>query len=105
MEFRDALHDAYAPDLAALDVLDQPTRRLIIGLIAREPSTVSRLCRLLGLSQPLVSKHVRVLLDAGLVTAVSRTGFRGDLDSRMLSWGEEILSRHGQTTEVSAGAA
>jgi DNA-binding transcriptional ArsR family regulator len=72
MEFRDALHEAYAPNLAALDVLDQPTRRLIVGLIAREPGTVGRLCRLLGLSQPLVSKHVRILLDAGLLD-VSRS--------------------------------
>jgi DNA-binding transcriptional ArsR family regulator len=76
MEFRDALHDAYAPDLSALDVLDQPTRRLIVGLIAREPSSVGRLCRLLGLSQPLVSKHVRVLLGAGLL-AVTRSTHDG----------------------------
>lgn len=52
MEFRDALHEAYAPNLRALDVLDQPTRRLIIGLVARQPSSVGRLCRLLELSQP-----------------------------------------------------
>ena len=72
MDFRDALHEAYAPDLRALDVLDQPTRRLIVALIAQQPLTVGRLSRLLGLSQPLVSKHVRVLLDAGLL-AVSRS--------------------------------
>jgi hypothetical protein len=29
--------------------------------------------------------------------ALSRTGFRGDLDPRMLSWGEEILSGHVET--------
>ena len=68
MEFRDALHEAYAPDLRALDVLDQPSRRLIVALIAQQPLTVGRLSHLLGLSQPLVSKHVRVLLDAGLLT-------------------------------------
>ena len=36
---------------------------------------------------------------------VSRTGFRGDLDSRMLSWGEEILRCHVETEEVPRGAA
>src|SRR3954452_22906779 len=30
---------------------------------------------------------------------VSRTGFRGDLGSRMLSWGEEILRCHVETEE------
>jgi transposase len=36
---------------------------------------------------------------------VSRTGFRGDLGSRMLSWGEEILCCHVETEEVPRGAA
>ena len=36
---------------------------------------------------------------------VSRTGFRGDLDPRMLSWGEEILRCHVETEEVSTGVA
>jgi hypothetical protein len=36
---------------------------------------------------------------------LSRTGFRGDLDSRMLSWGVEILRRHVETEEVPRGAA
>src|SRR5436309_12228781 len=31
---------------------------------------------------------------------MSRTGFRGDLDPRMLSWGEEILRCHVETEEV-----
>jgi hypothetical protein len=37
--------------------------------------------------------------------AMSRTGFGGDLDSRMLSWGEEILRCHVETEEVSRGVA
>ena len=36
---------------------------------------------------------------------VSRTGFRGDLDSRMLSWGEEIFRCYVETEEVPRGAA
>jgi transposase len=31
---------------------------------------------------------------------MSRTGFDGDLDSRILSWGEEMLRSHVETEEV-----
>jgi transposase InsO family protein len=36
---------------------------------------------------------------------LSRTGFSGDLGTRMLSWGEEILRCHVQTEEVPRGVA
>ena len=52
----------------ALDVLADPTRRLIIGLLAERPLTVSELCRLTGHKQPALSKHLRVLRDTGLVS-------------------------------------
>src|SRR5207245_2816277 len=35
--------------------------------------------------------------------AVSQAGFDGDLDSRMLSWGEESLRCHVETEEVPRG--
>ena len=43
--------------------------------------------------------------DGARLVTVSRTGFGGDLDSRMLSWGEEILRCHVETEEVPRGAA
>ena len=55
------------PPLLALDVLDSPARRWIVYLLAHGPASVSRLSRELGQSQPLVSKHIRVLLEAGLL--------------------------------------
>lgn len=67
IDFPGALERELVPPLPALDVLDQPTRRLIVALLAHQPATVGELSGLLGLSQPLVSKHVRVLLDAGLL--------------------------------------
>ena len=48
------------------------------------------------------------LSSAGTYTikvSVSRTGFRGDLGTRMLSWGEEILRCHVETEEVPRGVA
>ncbi len=41
----------------------------------------------------------------GRFFALSRTGFRGDLWTRMLSWGEEILRCHVETEEVPRGVA
>src|SRR5438445_2645109 len=38
-------------------------------------------------------------------TPLSRTGFRGDLGTRMLSWGEEILRCHVEIEEVPRGVA
>ena len=57
------------PSLRALDVLAEPSRRLILQLLAQQPATVTELARRLKQSQPLVSKHLRVLREAGLVEA------------------------------------
>jgi DNA-binding transcriptional ArsR family regulator len=66
------------PALPALDVLGEPTRRLIVQLLARRPASVGELSRILGQSQPLVSKHLRALREGGLVEATS-----SELDGRV----------------------
>ena len=48
-------------------VLAEPTRRDILDLLREGERPVGDLVDRLGLSQPLVSKHLRVLRDAGLV--------------------------------------
>ena len=53
--------------LAALRAAAEPTRLRIIGLCARGELTVGELARILGQSQPRVSRHVKVLAEAGLV--------------------------------------
>ena len=50
----------------ALDVLAEPTRRRILDVLRAERS-VGDVVSELKLSQPLVSKHLKVLRDAGLV--------------------------------------
>jgi DNA-binding transcriptional ArsR family regulator len=45
----------------------QPTRRRILDLLRERARSVGELVKLLGLSQPGVSKHLRVLREAGLV--------------------------------------
>ena len=48
-------------------VLAEPTRRTILDLLRDGERPVGELVERLSLSQPLVSKHLRVLRDAGLV--------------------------------------
>jgi DNA-binding transcriptional ArsR family regulator len=50
------------------EVLAEPNRRRILDLLRAEEQPVSGLVRELSVSQPAVSKHLRVLREAGLVT-------------------------------------
>ena len=49
-------------------LISDPNRRRILDRLRTEPCDVGALIATLGLSQPLVSKHLRVLRDAGAVT-------------------------------------
>jgi DNA-binding transcriptional ArsR family regulator len=51
------------------EVLAEPNRRRILDLLAERERPVSELVDLLRMSQPAVSKHLRVLREAGLVRA------------------------------------
>lgn len=50
------------------EALADPTRRRILDLLRERPRLVGELVTSLGTSQPLMSKHLRVLREAGLVT-------------------------------------
>jgi DNA-binding transcriptional ArsR family regulator len=52
---------------AVFDVLAEPNRRRILDLLRTDARPVGELVDLLAVSQPAVSKHLRVLRDAGLV--------------------------------------
>lgn len=49
------------------DALADPTRRRMLDLLRERPRTVSELTELLNISQPGVSKQLRLLREAGLV--------------------------------------
>jgi DNA-binding transcriptional ArsR family regulator len=53
----------------AFDVLAEPNRRQILDLLRDRERPVGELVGALSLTQPAVSKHLRVLRDAGLVEA------------------------------------
>ena len=56
-------------ELAALQVLAEPRRVAILDVLRDGETPVNDLVGRLGLSQPAVSKHLRVLREAGLVEA------------------------------------
>ena len=53
--------------LAALRAVAEPTRLRLVVLCARGELTVSELTQILGQSQPRVSRHLKLLCDAGLL--------------------------------------
>src|SRR4051795_115968 len=52
----------------SFEVLAEPTRRRIVELLLERSRPVGELVDLLGISQPGVSKHLRVLRDGGFVS-------------------------------------
>lgn len=54
-----------APD--PFDALGDPTRRRILEILGAEPQSVAALAGQLPVSRPAVSRHLRVLKEAGFV--------------------------------------
>ncbi len=53
--------------MTTFEVVADPMRRRILDALRERPHTVGELADLLSLSQPGISKHLRVLREAGLV--------------------------------------
>src|SRR5690242_8214178 len=54
---------------SAFEILAEPNRRAILHLLAASERSVGEIERQLHMTQPTVSKHLRVLREAGLVEA------------------------------------
>jgi DNA-binding transcriptional ArsR family regulator len=82
------------------EVVAEPTRRRILDLLREGARPVGELVRLLGVSQPGVSKHLRVLREAGLVR-VQRDAQRRwyELDPEPLAEVDEWLEPYRQLWE------
>ncbi len=52
---------------SAFDIIAEPNRRAILSLLVSSQQSVGEIERRLRMSQPAVSKHLRVLRDAGFV--------------------------------------
>lgn len=57
---------------AILTALADPTRRAVLDRLREGPQPVVAIARTLPVTRPAVSQHLRVLLDAGLVTCTPR---------------------------------
>ena len=105
---------------SAFAVIAEPNRRAILGLLLSSDRSVGDLERDLQLSQPSVSKHLRVLRDAGLVESrieAQRRLYRlspeplKELDEWLIPfrrfWSKHVdaLERHLETMEESASDA
>lgn len=91
-------------DIPAIDrtfaALADPTRRAILARLARGEATVSELAAPFDVSLPAISKHLKVLEQAGLM-ARRREGriHRCRLARRRLAEAETWIARHRRTWE------
>jgi DNA-binding transcriptional ArsR family regulator len=82
------------------ELVAQPTRRRILDLLRERARPVGELVKLLGLSQPGVSKHLRVLREAGLVRVRSEAQRRWyELEPAPLAELDEWLEPYRQLWE------
>ena len=56
--------------------LADPTRRAILGRLAHGPATINELAEPFAMTLPSVSRHVKVLEEAGLVSKTREAQFR-----------------------------
>ena len=55
---------------SVFDILAEPNRRAILSLLVGSQQSVGEIERQLGMPQPAVSKHLRVLREAGFVESI-----------------------------------
>ncbi len=53
--------------MESFEIIAEPSRRAILSLLAASQQSVGEIERQLGMPQPTVSKHLRVLREAGFV--------------------------------------
>jgi DNA-binding transcriptional ArsR family regulator len=75
------------------ELIAEPSRRRILDLLRDQERSVGELVDEVGLSQPGVSKHLRVLREAGLVNARADAqrrvyGIRPEALTELLAWVE-----------------
>lgn len=80
---------------AVFSALADPTRRRIVARLARGPASVTELAAPFEMSLPAVSKHLRVLEQAGLLQR-ERDGrlHRCSLDARPLATAAAFIDRY-----------
>jgi DNA-binding transcriptional ArsR family regulator len=84
--------------------LADPTRRAILTRLTRGDATVGELCAPFDMSQPAVSRHLRVLEDAGLISRSRRATARlSHLEAQPLRAATSWLAAYREYWETSYG--
>jgi DNA-binding transcriptional ArsR family regulator len=87
---------------AVFGALADPTRRAILARLAEGDATVTELAEPFAMSQPAVSRHLRVLERAGLISRSRRATFRlSHLEAEPLREATEWLARYREYWEES----
>jgi DNA-binding transcriptional ArsR family regulator len=103
---------SFIEGLAQLRAAAEPTRLRILALLSRAELTVGEVCDVLSQSQPRVSRHLKLLADAGLIARsreqywvyyrVPASGAGHDAAERLLGFidpADEVLERDRQRME------
>ena len=86
---------------ATFAALADPTRRAILARLASGNASVAELARPFNMSQPAISKHLRVLERAGLITQGKDAQRRPRrLDAKPLAEANEWLERYREFWEA-----
>lgn len=101
---------------AVFDALGEPVRRRILELLHDGPAAVGQLAQRLPVGRPAVSKHLRVLSDAGLIEhrsagtrnlyalapsglAAAQQWLTATWDTVLAAYAEEVSRRAGRDRE------
>jgi len=103
----------FLPTVAALRAAAEPTRLRLLALLAHGELTVGEICGIVGQSQPRISRHLKVLSEAGLLDrfreqhwvyyrAPATGGGREAVDSllALVDPGDEVLRRDRRKLEA-----
>jgi len=65
-----------------LQALAEPTRRAVVGLLRQGPRRASDIAATLAMSRQAMSRHLRVLRQAGVIQAIDTAGPEDDARAR-----------------------
>jgi DNA-binding transcriptional ArsR family regulator len=87
---------------AVFGALADPTRRAILVRLTKGAATVAELAAPFSVSQPAVSRHLKVLEDAGLITRSRRATARlSHLEAKPLREATSWLARYQEYWDMS----
>ena len=82
---------SFSTTLAALEAAGEITRLRLLALLADAELTVSELMTILGQSQPRISRHLKLLVEAGLLDRHREGAWASPPRRSKASWRKPVL--------------